>query len=681
MSQQEEIDTLQETKRKIPPERATIKINDIPTELLERILIKYVQQANNSYKNTQGKLIVPDLPVENEGTKKSQVPKKRTIAKVNEDFDYNSIYQDRLNYSNEMLPQYGFEPQEIKKQQTRTDEPMLSILNICVAQIMELSIKNNFKLNDENNNNNNVDLSINKDTLYLMSDFTTQFFSLFTKRLNRLKEIQRRRLPNRDDLNLLLREGYVDLQGLNEMYYMTQEYNKCNKKSKNNILNEINKKAHVATLAFNGHDNGMFNKISDNNDGVIEENSWWIDQIVHRKNRRSYIPDWMPPLPPDYTFKSTPKYSQRITSPIELREKIVQEGRFAEKALDHIIGKENTSIKLSKSEDESVSSGSENEYIEKDENYNKNVEIDKESSEKKNKTVDEETEQKDLTRNENSNVKSDNEIQEKSKVDIKNEETNVDKKNDLAEYAKIRMKILDKRRKEEEDRYLLRIESDESKFGRNFGFYTNLKKLPGDINNELNKYREKKFKDLISNLKKQEEINKKWAMEQEELRKKIDEEKSKYAEANEIHIGNLGNPTNGNANDEFFYDNVDEEVDFDVEFSDMEEVEELPTKIENKEAINSDESKENVEVNSIGEVTKSEDNAENIKTRKMNDISGEDRVLSVRFQDEVQTSFISNNIEEGEVKHEEKKSTDKKEEEAEKEDIEDFDEEDFEDVV
>lgn len=677
-SQQKEINTLQESTQKTPPERATIKINDIPTELLERILIKYVQQANNTFKNTQGEIIIPDLSVQKEDNEQLQIPKKRTIAEINENFDNNSIYQDRLNYCNQMLPYYGFEPHEIKKKETRTDEPMSSILKICVAQIMDLSIKNKFKLD-----NNNNDISINKDTLSLMSDFTAQFFNLFTKRLNRLKEIQRRKLPNRDDLNLLLREGYVDLKGLNEMYYMTHDYNKSNKKWKNNILSEIDQKSHVATLAFNGHDNGMFNKFSDNNDGVIEENSWWIDQIVHRRKRRPYIPDWMPPLPPDYTFKSTPKYSQRITNPIELREKIVQEGRFGEKALDHVLGRENNLICSSISEDESVSSDSENDDINKEEKitFDKNDNINKDNSEENNNEINGEKEPN-IIKNDNYNTENDDKVKGKSDVEGKNEETIVDKKNDLVEYAKIRMKILEKRRKEEEERYLSRIESDESKFGRNFGFYTNIKKLPDDINTELNKYRERKFKDLITNLKKQEEMNKKWAMEQEELKKKMDEEKSKYAEANEIHIGSLGNTINNNTNDEFFYDNVDEEVDFDVEFSDMEEVEET-SNTENKEISESTESKEINDVNGNDKMTRNEHSLENRKNRKISEPSGEERVLSVRFQDEVETSIIPNDIEEvtdeiKEVKQDLNK-IDKVEQDI--EDIEDFDEEDFEDVV
>ncbi|KAK9456034.1 transcription factor TFIID complex subunit 8 C-term-domain-containing protein [Dipodascopsis uninucleata] len=46
-----------------------------------------------------------------------------------------------------------------------------------------------------------------------------------------------------------------------------------------------------------------------------------------------YIPPWMPELPADHTYRATPIYSDRVTDPRAIREKIIQEGQLVESAL------------------------------------------------------------------------------------------------------------------------------------------------------------------------------------------------------------------------------------------------------------------------------------------------------------------------------------------------------------
>lgn len=540
----------QPVKPTVPPERATIKLKVIPTDIIEKLLGKYIKQINDTYRQVQG-----DIPInksDNDDTSVKSNSRKRTIAEVNETFDNKIEFSERLKYSNEQLPLYGFSPTEISSKPTRTNQPISDALKLPVLEIMKTSIKYNHKEDKE--------ICISEDTLALMNEWAEQFLHLITKRLVRLMEIQRRRLPNRDDLKLLLREGYIDNEGLNQMYILSQQYFK----TENNKINEVDKKAQLALSAFSGTDDGIFNNNAANDDNLVTEEPWWIDQLIHRKKRKSYIPEWMPPLPPDYTYKSTPKFSQRITNPVLLREKLVQEGRLGEKALDHIIiNKDDNTLASPLLEDESVTS-SEDEINEK-----------KNGVEKIDSIVNDKTENGTgipILTNTTENDKPATDIT--NDVDLMGQKNKNEKGDDIVELAKKRMAILEKRRKEEDERYLSRVESDESKFGRNFGFYTKVKKLPEGINDVLNEYRHNKFKHLIHNLYKQEKKNAQWAIEQEELRKKIAEEKSKYAEANEIQLG-VGNSNANDANSGFFYGNDDEDVDFDVEFSDMEEVEDI----------------------------------------------------------------------------------------------------------
>lgn len=607
----------------VTQERATIRINDIPTELLERLLGKYVQQVNENYKKKQGELKIQDFD-ETKDIEKPIIPKKRVLAEASETIDGAQELSDRMVHLNKTLPLYGYFPDGngMIEVSTRTDEPMADVLQVAVDQIMTASIRYKHGYSD---------INIKKSTLSQMTQWTALFFHLLTTRLQRLMEIQRRRLPNSDDLLLLLKEGYFDRKGIDEMHTLCERYHSQNS-HRNKELHSI---AKHASTAYTGQDYGDFNSA---NDSVVMEEPWWIDQVIHRKKRKAYIPEWMPPLPPEHTFKSTPKYSQRVTNPVMLREKLVLEGRYGEKALDHIIVKEESTLcsplsqeSISSSDDEeeeeqeqikggenNISTGREIEVVQKS-TQNEKSDINNDNTELETPTVvglDVKSDHERINDSEGSNEK------EKTEESTLESATPSDKKVDLVELANKRMAVLENKRKEEEQRYLSRIESDESRFGRNFGFYSNVKKLPDGINVELQEYRNKKLREVVHNLRKQEKKNSKWVIEQEELRRRLDEEKSKYAEANQIQLGSGQDA----ADENIFYADMDEEVDFDVEFSDMEEVEDgenLPKPPETK--------------------------TESIEPAVMdNDSNDEERVLSVRFQDELETSALLNSTGDGE---------------------------------
>lgn len=607
----------------VTQERATIRINDIPTELLERLLGKYVQQVNENYKKKQGELKIQDFD-ETKDIEQPIIPKKRVLAEASETIDGAQELSDRMVHLNKTLPLYGYFPDGngMIEVSTRTDEPMADVLQVAVDQIMTASIRYKHGYSD---------INIKKSTLSQMTQWTALFFHLLTTRLQRLMEIQRRRLPNSDDLLLLLKEGYFDRKGIDEMHTLCERYHSQNS-HRNKELHSI---AKHASTAYTGQDYGDFNSA---NDSVVMEEPWWIDQVIHRKKRKAYIPEWMPPLPPEHTFKSTPKYSQRVTNPVMLREKLVLEGRYGEKALDHIIVKEESTLcsplsqeSISSSDDEeeeeqeqikggenNISTGREIEVVQKS-TQNEKSDINNDNTELETPTVvglDVKSDHERINDSEGSNEK------EKTEESTLESATPSDKKVDLVELANKRMAVLENKRKEEEQRYLSRIESDESRFGRNFGFYSNVKKLPDGINVELQEYRNKKLREVVHNLRKQEKKNSKWVIEQEELRRRLDEEKSKYAEANQIQLGSGQDA----ADENIFYADMDEEVDFDVEFSDMEEVEDgenLPKPPETK--------------------------TESIEPAVMdNDSNDEERVLSVRFQDELETSALLNSTGDGE---------------------------------
>lgn len=512
-------------------ERVQIKPNHIPDSLLESVLTNLISQANDRYRKIQGDIDINTF----QNSIQSQRKSKRTIKDINESIDISKEYETRLNYCNAKVKDYDIiSSAEMLEKKTTTNAPMADIVKLSVLEIMQESISSKF-------GNNKDDLQIRKNVLSTMSEWSELFLQSLTHRLQRLMEIQRRRQPDRNDIRLLEREGLFDKSGIHDMYDLSTSWSKSmeNKEKYQRMVN----KADIASTAYNGTDEGSFNAI---NYDVQAEEQWWIDQIVHRKKRKAYIPEWMPPLPPDYTFKSTPKYNETVKDPVILRQKIVNEGRLGEKALDHTIARNDHKLITFPLPGQEVGDAAEGN---KDESTNK-PSYEDESTNKLEDIIDKE-----------------NKNPEKNLI-AQNSKITDDQKVDLIKLAKKRMAVLDNKREKEEQRIASRVESDESKLGRNFGFYSSVKKLPDNSKIELNEYRSNNLNKLIRNLQKQEQMHTEWLSKQEALRKKIEDEKSKYAEANEIQIGGIENSAN---NESFMFSNVDEDVDFDVEFSDIED--------------------------------------------------------------------------------------------------------------
>lgn len=60
--------------------------------------------------------------------------------------------------------------------------------------------------------------------------------------------------------------------------------------------------------------------------------------LPNKFDRRPHMPSWMPPFPPEHTFRETPYHPNRVTNPRILREMIVKEGQLAEQALRRLTG-------------------------------------------------------------------------------------------------------------------------------------------------------------------------------------------------------------------------------------------------------------------------------------------------------------------------------------------------------
>lgn len=395
---------------------------------------------------------------------------------------------------------------------------------------------------------------INKSTIDEFSILTDSFMDNFVQRLKRLSEIQRRRSPNISDIELLLNEGIVDLVGLNE------SFNDCK------LLQELSLKnpkraTNLSQIEFLGK------KLESETPIETQPDLGWYDRITKRKLTREYIPKWMPQLPPEYTWKSTPRFTERVRDPRILRERLVVEGRLGEKALEHIVVNEspldpiNSPIYEDEPSDTSVDSEIEEVSMV---NCGGNFGFEEEDDDD-----DEEDEFVDLA-----NPKQ----QKKNKKD--------DRKFDIVEFANNRIKMLERKRELEERKIKKRINSATSKWGKALGSFSAVNEISDSLPYELSQFKKRKYHQLLSGLQKQEIKCSEWMKKQEEKRRVLAEERKKIYGATEIQVGM---PMLNNSSEHQIIPqldeqqlevvNVDEELEFDMDFSDMEEIETFTEKI------------------------------------------------------------------------------------------------------
>lgn len=146
--------------------------------------------------------------------------------------------------------------------------------------------------------------------------------TVLIKELRKAAIIQRRVTPGISDVMLLLHFSGLHLSTLEDEAEDEKKYP--------TILPE----------AWAGIELHMLqNSDQDSSSDFIESKKTSIRKLLPSTyNRGFHIPSWMPPFPPEHTFRSTPYHPNRVTNPRVLREMIVQEGQLAEQALRRLTG-------------------------------------------------------------------------------------------------------------------------------------------------------------------------------------------------------------------------------------------------------------------------------------------------------------------------------------------------------
>lgn len=141
----------------------------------------------------------------------------------------------------------------------------------------------------------------------------------FIARVHKLSGIQRRQEPSIADLKAAMDSVGLQIHELEQQMHLSSRFT--------DALDRL--RLDIEPEPLTADEEAFFSSKTDN-----------IKRLVPSQKRPGeHIPSWMPAFPPDHTFMATPVYSERITDPRALREKLVEEGRLAEDALRRITGK------------------------------------------------------------------------------------------------------------------------------------------------------------------------------------------------------------------------------------------------------------------------------------------------------------------------------------------------------
>lgn len=167
-------------------------------------------------------------------------------------------------------------------------------------------------------------------------DLVSLYLHGLLEELQKITQTQRRFKTSPKDLRLLLRDFNIGTSELEDELIRT-------KKDDDSTI--IQRKKQLEKLA---QETLQHNYTAEEIDPQEPSYVFFsVDQDLHKlvppqHKRSKVIPSWLPAFPPDHTFRKTPKYLNSIKDQKLVRQKIVEESKFGEQALENLLkhGKE-----------------------------------------------------------------------------------------------------------------------------------------------------------------------------------------------------------------------------------------------------------------------------------------------------------------------------------------------------
>lgn len=167
--------------------------------------------------------------------------------------------------------------------------------------------------------------SYSKDFLDQLTELSLEYLENLTSELSTYTRIQRRHQPSISDIKLLLKLKHI------KNYELIKEIE--------------NSKTFPYTKELSNLLKPKSTKVQDDEDEDEDDQLVFFEQSsimqllpkLNTDNKPRYIPSYLPDLPPDYTYQSTPEYNKPLTDLKELRIRLVQESRMTEDSLYKLI--------------------------------------------------------------------------------------------------------------------------------------------------------------------------------------------------------------------------------------------------------------------------------------------------------------------------------------------------------
>lgn len=150
-----------------------------------------------------------------------------------------------------------------------------------------------------------------------LTELTLQFVNELSADLSKYTRIQRRQQPSLSDIKLLLKLKHISTNELIREIELSKKF--TYRKQLASLLDQL-----------------VEEPIKEQSRPFFDQSS--ITELVPRLNvKPDYIPSYLPDLPPDYTYQSTPEYMETLTDLKKLRMKLVEESRMTENSLYKLI--------------------------------------------------------------------------------------------------------------------------------------------------------------------------------------------------------------------------------------------------------------------------------------------------------------------------------------------------------
>lgn len=165
-----------------------------------------------------------------------------------------------------------------------------------------------------------------------VSHITAGFISTLINSLHKFTEAQRHMRPGVADLELCLEDQGISVNDLHNEYLRTRKLDTATRQLAGTLLRKLD-----ATLRdFNATD---YSLDKDDPSLVFHANEQHeIAALVPRHvKRREYIPEYLPDLPPDFTFTLTGNFMSTVTDLKEIRLRLAEELRLNEQSLYRLI--------------------------------------------------------------------------------------------------------------------------------------------------------------------------------------------------------------------------------------------------------------------------------------------------------------------------------------------------------